>query len=313
MGLKDLRPGNRRGQAIRPKEDWIPVRVPAIIDQETWKLAQAQLVKNRERAPRNNKRHEYLLRSLLVCSGCDRRMAGGWHGKSKGEYRCARRYPRNASGHCDGRVLTAERIEPLIWDHVRNLLSDPELLKSHYEEGRGDPAIQTHEEQERQRIERKIQGLAREAQRLIDAYQAEVIELPELTQRRARIDEHGRMLRERLREIQNERVDREKELRLLEGMELFSASVREALVDPGFQVKQKVLQLVVDRIVVEDSRVVIYHMIPGAPVRLQTQPPGPGERGKQPSSDRAIISGKVGQEYLEPALPSWHFIQHPQA
>ena len=29
--------------------------------------------------------------------------------------------------------------------------------------------------------------------------------------------------------------------------------------------------------------------------------PGPGERGKQPPPDRAIISGKTGQEYLEPA------------
>jgi site-specific DNA recombinase len=281
MGLKDLRPGNGRGQSFRPKEEWIPVRVPAIVDAETWKLAQAQLAQNRERCRRNNKRHEYLLRSLLICSGCERRMVGGWHGKSKGEYRCARRFPRNAPGSCDGRVLTAERIEKMIWDHVRQLLADPDLLKSHYEEGRGDPAIQSREEQERNRIERKIQGLGREVQRLIDAYQAEIIELPELTQRRTRIDEHGRMLRERLREIHNERADRENELRLLEGMEVFSASVQEALVDPGFEVKQKVLQLVVDRVLVEDSRVVIHHIIPAGPVRLQTQPQTPTREGSR--------------------------------
>jgi len=36
-------------------------------------------------------------------------------------------------------------------------------------------------------------------------------------------------------------------------------------------VKQKVLQLVVDRIVVEESRVVIQHVVPTGPVRLQTE------------------------------------------
>jgi hypothetical protein len=36
-------------------------------------------------------------------------------------------------------------------------------------------------------------------------------------------------------------------------------------------VRQKVLQLVVDRVMVEDSRVVIQHIVPTRPVRLQTE------------------------------------------
>ena len=40
---------------------------------------------------------------------------------------------------------------------------------------------------------------------------------------------------------------------------------------PSFIIQQKVLQLVVDRIVVEDSRVIIEHVIPTGPVRLQTE------------------------------------------
>ena len=45
--------------------------------------------------------------------------------------------------------------------------------------------------------------------------------------------------------------------------------------------KQKVLQLVVDRIVVEESRVVIQHVVPTGAVRLQTeqQPPKKGYSG----------------------------------
>jgi hypothetical protein len=46
-----------------------------------------------------------------------------------------------------------------------------------------------------------------------------------------------------------------------------------AMETPSFTVQQKVLQLVVDRIVVEDNRVLIEHVVPTGPVRLQTEQP----------------------------------------
>src|SRR5262249_46694210 len=114
-------------------------------------------------------------------------------------------------------------------------------------------------------------GLDREVSRLIDAYQAEVIEISELSERRRSVEAQGRMLRQRLREIEQQRANRENEVRLLAGVEAFCASVRRSLEEPSFEVKEKVLQLVVDRIVVEDSRVVIQHVVPTGAVRLQTE------------------------------------------
>ena len=129
-------------------------------------------------------------------------------------------------------------------------------------------------DQERERIARRLTGLAREVSRLIDAYQAEVIELSELSERRRSVEEQGRMLRQRLRELEQQRANRENAVRLLEGVEAFCASVRRSLEEPSFAVKQKVLQWVVDRIVVEESKVVIQHVVPTGPVRLQTEQPG---------------------------------------
>ena len=92
-GLKDRHPGNGQGRARRPRDEWIPVRVPALIDPETWERAQAQLVRNRERAQRHKTHHRDLLRSLLVCGRCGRRMVGTWSAQG-GRYIGARRYPR---------------------------------------------------------------------------------------------------------------------------------------------------------------------------------------------------------------------------
>jgi site-specific DNA recombinase len=277
-GLKDRQRGNGQGRTRRPQSEWIPVRVPALIDPETWDRAQGQLARNRARAQRHNTQHLYLLRSLMVCGRCGRRMVGTWSAQG-GRYICALRYPRYAPGACTGRSLSAALIETSVWEHVQALLSDPAVLRTQYEQGRGDPAVDVRADQERGRLERKLATLDREVMRLIDAYQAEVIDLTELAERRRRLDDHGRMLRERVREIEQQRTERTAELRLLEGVEAFCTHIREAMEAPSFTVQQKVLQLVVNRIVVEDNQVIIEHVVPTGPVRLQTeQQPDESER-----------------------------------
>ena len=49
----------------RPKEEWIPIPVSAIVSQEQFDQAQARLALNRQLARRNNTQHEYLLRGLV--------------------------------------------------------------------------------------------------------------------------------------------------------------------------------------------------------------------------------------------------------
>ncbi len=142
--------------------------------------------------------------------------------------------------------------------------------EARYEEGRGDPAIDSEEEREKERIGRKLGALDHEVGHLIDAYQADVIDLAELKERRERIEEHGRMLRRRLSEIREKRAEREQEIRLLRGLEQFSESLQAALEDPSFEIKQQGLRLV-DRIVVEDARMFLHHVVPTALNRLQTE------------------------------------------
>ncbi len=125
-GWKDVRPGNMRGRMPRSREEWIPIRVPAIIDSETWDLAQTQLATNRDRSTRNNQQHAYLLRSLLVCGRCGRRMVGFWN-VNGGRYICSARYPKHQPWSCDGRSIAANKVEPFVWAHVTKLLGDPNL------------------------------------------------------------------------------------------------------------------------------------------------------------------------------------------
>jgi site-specific DNA recombinase len=61
---------------LRDKDEWIPVEVPAILDNDTFQAAQAQLQKHQSTATRN-RRHEYLLAGgFLRCARCGRMMTG---------------------------------------------------------------------------------------------------------------------------------------------------------------------------------------------------------------------------------------------
>jgi site-specific DNA recombinase len=66
------RRGPRTGEAtcrrLKPREQWIAIPVPALVDQETWDRARAQLARNAALSFRNNTKHSYLLRCLLVAS-----------------------------------------------------------------------------------------------------------------------------------------------------------------------------------------------------------------------------------------------------
>src|SRR5262245_16953085 len=140
------------------------------------------------------------------------------------------RLPRSAPWRCLGRSVADARVEPLVWNYVRELLADREVLRARYAEGRGDSPIDERDERERLRLGRKLQALDGEVQRLIDAYQARVIDHRELQIRRRRVEDHGTTLRARLREITEHHESREQQLRLVQGLDEFCARMRTALI-----------------------------------------------------------------------------------
>ena len=76
LPLETVRKKANSSQSLRPAAEWIAIGVPAIIEPELWEQAQQQMKLNKERAPRNNKKQDYLLKGLLVCGCCQLRMIG---------------------------------------------------------------------------------------------------------------------------------------------------------------------------------------------------------------------------------------------
>lgn len=113
----------------RPKEEWIEVEVPQLVDRETWEAAQ-ELRGQNKRFSRRNKRHDYLLSGLIRCV-CGRAMSGEYFSDHQ-YYTCTWR--NNHHSHleertCWARSVRADAIEVDVWDSIIDLFSNLEKLE----------------------------------------------------------------------------------------------------------------------------------------------------------------------------------------
>ncbi|MGI4800542.1 MAG: recombinase family protein, partial [Janthinobacterium lividum] len=180
---------------LKPREQWVAIPVPALVDQDTWDRAQAQLARNAALSFRNNTKHSYLLRCLLTCAGCGLAMAGRCYGPTASQpgrryYRCAGKdcIQTARPTACPNRSVKAEEIEDAVWSHVASLLADPDRLAAQFDHlAATAEAGSSRERAADQQIQARLDRLARADKRLLDAYEAGAISLAELADRRSRL------------------------------------------------------------------------------------------------------------------------------
>jgi site-specific DNA recombinase len=280
--------------AERPRDEWIAIPVPALVDESTHENALAQLARNAALSFRRNTRHAYLLRCLLTCRGCGLAMSGVTHRGRDGSpavayYRCAGKDPvaRGRDRACPEPSPKVADLDAAVWAHVRGLLDDPATLLAQFDAARAaDPPAED-------RTEAQLRRLDREEQRLVDAYQAGAIELTELKDRRAQTAARRQALLAGREQQARLRAEREAAGRVYADLTAFCARLRTRLDGASAEERQKVLQLVVERVIVGADALEVRHVIPLRPPGPGPQPAGgpparPEPRGEHPDSGQAV-------------------------
>jgi site-specific DNA recombinase len=266
------RAGTPSCRQLKPQEEWIAIPVPSIIDEETRQQAQAQLARNAALSFRHNTKHDYLLRCLLTCETCGLAMFGIWRKGAKTKDRAGRRYyecrgkDRLLSARetiCTHDPVRAEDLEEAVWQHVCQLLQDPIRLLAQFQQyvrvaTEGDE----HKQAMTQALDVRIGRVEREDHRLLDAYQAGVIDLEELTERRQVLKDRLQGLREQQDQQARLRQERARAEAVLTDLTAFCERIQARLGDASFEDKQAILQLLIERIIVGKETLEIRHVIP---------------------------------------------------
>jgi len=164
------------------EQSCVPIRVPRIIGDELFQLADRQLRKNYALAPRRSKR-PYLLRGLLRCSDCGRTWRGRCDARGRRELKY---YVCNGSGSwmnrqpCERPQVNAENLEPVIWTSMIKLLENPELILSMSRRRLDRDGEIERKRDDRQRLATQIERAEGEEQRLVRAYKEGAIDVATL-------------------------------------------------------------------------------------------------------------------------------------
>jgi site-specific DNA recombinase len=257
----------------RPPEEWVPITAPAIISAETFAKAQEQLKQNQANACRAYQpaSQRYLLRTLVRCGQCQLHMQAG-HQLSVCKryeylyYCCAGKDPVTVGRveRCPSRRVRADRLDALVWSLVRELLQDPQVILQEY-------ALWQHVQQGQQgqlqeqldRIDTQRQHLERQLQRLIDAYQQEIITLHDLSTRREQITQRLKGFEQERHHLEQQRDTTIKWDRIADNIKQFRALLGRNLDRLSYEDRQAVVQLLVEKVVVyQDGAVEVHHVLP---------------------------------------------------
>ena len=261
------RPSIKR--TLRPREEWIPISVPPIVDLETFHHAGLRVKDNQKFAPRNLQEPAYLLRNLVRCGHCDHSCSAmaTYRGANKSNhyYFCQHKgktFLRER--RCPQRYIGAEALDELVWEEVSTRLQDPDLvLEAHRECGmHGMDRKEASSGEQIQKLAKQIKLTVTERMRLLDAYQVGAMELAELQKRRRLVDAKLDTLNREKELLEKVAREQKQEVDVRRGLEEFATLVSDRLQHFSFEEKRKLLRTVLDKVVVKDWRVDVHYNIP---------------------------------------------------
>ena len=118
----------------RPKEDWIAMEAPAIIDEVTFKRAQEVRNRNRTYAVWHPRKGVYLFMGLLICGKCGRKLAIVQNHRKNGSilyYACHARAPYNKPYSCGAKGMILDVIEDVLWKMLESICKSEKSLREY--------------------------------------------------------------------------------------------------------------------------------------------------------------------------------------
>ena len=295
-GARNYKTRNRE----RPREEWIPIPVPAIIGRDTFDRVKQIKRDNSKWNPRGAEWGVWLLRGLIECGhchlGCNCHRMRGRNGTWHRYYYCRGHDVLRAhspEGRCPERNIRADELDQYVWAQVRQVLLDPrQLIAGERAVIAGTPADENElVTAQLRRLDTALDSNERERTRLLDAYQAGLLELDELTRRTAALTARRGQLVQEKTTLTKRSAELATENRLRRRLAGFAEQVAESLDDLDIDGRRRLLRLVVEKIRVTGWRVEIHLKIPLPDDPPDDDPPKSGpEPDNGPSSDMRLRS-----------------------
>lgn len=264
----------KTGRSYRPESEWVWSAAPAIITEEVFTKAQEQLLRNAELARKMYQPtgRRYLLRCLVKCGECGLGL-NGLRQLSKCKkyeylyYGCKGHEPISCgrSSKCSSRRVRADRLDQVVWQALCDLLRDPSVIPQlHASWAVAKQQSLTSLSAQQEQLLRGQQRLERQDQRLVDAYQTEIINLEEFKIRRQKLAGELEQIKQERQRLTRCEQETHQWQQIIEHTESFSRLLGQNLDKLSFEERQAVIQCLIRKVVVTGDQVDIFYALPFA-------------------------------------------------
>ena len=256
-----------------PREEWIEIPVPALVSEETFALAQEKLIYNKLHGPRRTIEPS-ILQGLVHCRQCSYalyRSSARTSARKIYYYRClgSDAYRHAGKAICDQNPIRQDLLDQLVWTEILRLLEDPTLIQNELNR-RLEAARDSSPTQRRlETLNRDLIRVRKSMERLLTAYQEELLTLDELRVRMPPLRQREQAMQAELQAINHQTADRAAYLQLAETLTAFLERLRANADTLDIAQRQRIMRLLVKEVIVGKDLITIKHSIPG-----QTAPTG---------------------------------------
>jgi site-specific DNA recombinase len=290
-----MRPQRRRGVTTPsttaghepPREEWIEIPVPALVTDESFARAQELLQQNKIRSRRRTIAPS-VVQGLVSCAKCGyafSRTSTQTSARKIHYYKCigSDGWRKLGGPVCDnGRFVRQELLDQIVWAEVIRLLEEPALIQQELDRRLVAARASDPTRKREQSLQRELTHVGKGIERLLNAYQEELLSIEQLRERMPVLRQRQQTLRAELQAIADQTKDRAAFLRLAETLTAFLARLRSAAETLSVIERQRIVRLLVKDVLLGEDTITIRHSIP--------IPSGPPQNGVSESPD--------GQNYL---------------
>ena len=303
---------SRRGETTataRPRADWIEIPVPALVSEDTFALAAQRLADNKRFAPRRTVEPS-LVQGMVSCKKCGYALSRTSTRSSARKihyYRCigSDAWRRLAGPVCDSRPIRQDVLDRVVWSEVVRLLEDPTLIAAELDRRLAALCAAEPTRRRQETLERELVRVDKAIERLVSAYQEELLSLEELRQRMPDLRRREQGAQAELRSLADQTAERAATLRLAESLSAFLARLRTRAETLDIHERQRIVRLLVKEVLVADNIVVIRHSIPvHAPSPDASDPPPPPPEDRSPFGNSDYLLRPRRAQALTPSARS---------
>lgn len=251
-----------------PRDQWIEIPVPALVTRDTFALAQEFLERNKKHAPRRTIEPS-ILQGLVCCRNCGYalyRTATRTSARKIYYYRClgSDAYRHAGKAVCDHRPIRQDLLDHLVWSEMVRLLEDPTLIQAELNRRLEAARNSSSTKRRQETLTRELARVRKSMERLLTAYQEELLSLDELRRRMPDLRQREQVLQAELQSVCTQEADRAAYLRLAETLTAFLERLRTNAQTLDVRERQRITRLLVKEVVVGHDHITIRHSIPTA-------------------------------------------------